>query len=100
MNERSDKPLFAKDGAYFLAVLTQIGETEWRANASVRLDEPHKILEQVVGVEIFTSEETARRWLNSMGEKRGFKKIDIIFEPLSGKKDKTGRPTSPGESDD
>jgi hypothetical protein len=87
MNERSDKPLFAKDGANFLAVLTQTGETEWRANASVRLDEPHQILEQVVGTEIFTSEETARRWLYSMGEKRGFKKIDIIFEPLSGRRD-------------
>jgi hypothetical protein len=63
--------------------LTQTGESEWRANASVRLDEPHQILEQVVGSEIFTSEDTARRWLNSMGEKRGFKKIEIIFEPLS-----------------
>ena len=79
--------MIAKDGANFLAVLTQTGKTEWRADASVRLDEPHKILEQVVGSEIFTSEETARRWLNAMGEKRGFKKIDIIFEPLSGKKD-------------
>jgi hypothetical protein len=87
MNERSDKPLFAKDGANFLAVLTQTGETEWRANASVRLDEPHQILEQVVGAEIFTSEESARRWLYSMGEKRGFKKIDIIFEPLSARRD-------------
>jgi hypothetical protein len=85
MIERSDRPLFAKDGAHFLAILTQTGETEWRAHASVRLDEPHKILEQVVGVELFTSEETARRWLNSIGEKRGFRKIEIIFEPLSGK---------------
>jgi hypothetical protein len=44
-------------------------------------------LEQVVGAEIFTSEETARRWLYSMGEKRGFKKINIIFEPLSARRD-------------
>jgi hypothetical protein len=87
MNERSDRPLLAKDGAHFLAILTQTSQTEWRANANVRLDEPHQILEQVVGMEIFTSEETARRWLTSMGEKRGFAKIQIIFEPLSNKGD-------------
>jgi hypothetical protein len=64
--------LTAAQGGEFIPLIEECADGRWRASAVIRVSGEEETLEQSCGIELFTTEEQARDWIERVASSRGF----------------------------
>jgi hypothetical protein len=72
------RTLVASDnGAEFIPLIEECEDGQWRASATVRVQEGNDTLDQSSGIEMFPNETAARDWVARAASTRGFTKYRL-----------------------